>query len=82
MALRVRNTSSRKIVLDPRVLQGQFVSATFLHRWVGPMGTPEDTTTLYLVTDNRPELAFAAEPVAKMSSVSGKASKKERAHAN
>nr|WP_240351948.1 TIGR03749 family integrating conjugative element protein [Pectobacterium brasiliense] len=82
VALRVRNTSSRKIVLDPRVLQGQFVSATFQHRWVGPIGTPEDTTTLYLVTDNRPELAFVAEPVTKMAPTPGKASKKERAHAN
>ncbi|AIA69902.1 putative exported protein [Pectobacterium atrosepticum] len=82
VALRIRNTSSRKVVLDPRILQGQFVSATFQHRWVGPIGTPEDTTTLYLVTDSRPELAFFAEPVAKMSSASGKASKKERAHAN
>ncbi|MFC0142559.1 TIGR03749 family integrating conjugative element protein [Pectobacterium cacticida] len=82
VALRVRNTSSRKIVLDPRVLQGQFVSATFQHRWVGPIGTPEDTTTLYLVTDSRPELAFVAEPVAKMPPTSGKASKKDRVHAN
>ncbi|MBA0218668.1 TIGR03749 family integrating conjugative element protein [Pectobacterium brasiliense] len=82
VALRVRNTSSRKIVLDPRVLQGQFVSATFQHRWVGPIGTPEDTTTLYLITDSRPELAFVAEPVAKMPPTSGKASKKDRVHAN
>ncbi|GMB68389.1 integrating conjugative element protein [Pectobacterium brasiliense] len=82
VALRVRNTSSRKIVLDPRVLQGQFISATFQHRWVGPIGSPEDTTTLYLVTDSRPELAFVAEPVAKMPPTSGKASKKDRVHAN
>ncbi|QHP79369.1 TIGR03749 family integrating conjugative element protein [Pectobacterium odoriferum] len=82
VALRVRNTSSRKIILDPRILQGQFVSATFQHRWIGPIGTPEDTTTLYLVTDNRPELAFVAEPVVKVSPTAAKASKKERGHAN
>lgn len=82
VAVRVRNTSSRKIVLDPRVLQGQFVSATFQHRWVGAVGTPEDTTTLYLVTDSRPELAFVAEPVAAVSAIAAKGSNKGRANAN
>ncbi|EMX8466996.1 TIGR03749 family integrating conjugative element protein [Serratia marcescens] len=62
VALKVRNTASRKIVLDPRVLQGQFVTATFQHRYLGPVGTPEDTTTLYLVTAGRPDGAFIAEP--------------------
>lgn len=64
IALRLRNTQSRKIVLDPRALQGEFVAATFQHRWLGPVGTPEDTTVLYLVTAGRPEAAFVAEPVA------------------
>lgn len=64
VALQVRNTQSRKIVLDPRALQGEFVAATFQHRWLGPVGTPEDTTVLYLVTAGRPEAAFVAEPVA------------------
>ncbi|AXF76923.1 TIGR03749 family integrating conjugative element protein [Erwinia tracheiphila] len=62
VALRLRNTGSQKVVLDPRALQGQFVAATFQHRWVGPVGTPEDTTTVYLVTSGRPESAFLAEP--------------------
>ncbi|VFS28047.1 integrating conjugative element protein, PFL_4704 family [Serratia liquefaciens] len=31
VALKVQNTASRKITLDPRVLQGQFVTATFQH---------------------------------------------------
>ncbi|ELQ9310789.1 TIGR03749 family integrating conjugative element protein [Serratia marcescens] len=62
VALKVRNTASRKIVLDPRGLQGQFVTATFQHRYLGPVGTPEDTTTLYLVTAGRPDGAFIAEP--------------------
>lgn len=63
VALRLRNTQSRKIVLDPRALQGEFVAATFQHRWLGPAGTPEDTTVLYLVTAIRPERAFVPEPV-------------------
>jgi integrating conjugative element protein (TIGR03749 family) len=62
VALKVQNTASRKIILDPRVLQGQFVTATFQHRYLGPVGTPEDTTTLYLVTAGRPDGAFVAEP--------------------
>ena len=52
VALKVQNTASRKITLDPRVQ----------HRYLGPVGTPEDTTTLYLVTSGRPDGAFIAEP--------------------
>ncbi|WP_215845253.1 TIGR03749 family integrating conjugative element protein [Candidatus Pantoea bituminis] len=62
VALRIRNSSSQKVVLDPRELQGQFVTATFQHRWLGAAGTPEDTTTLYLVTAGRPDDAFVREP--------------------
>nr|WP_310615687.1 TIGR03749 family integrating conjugative element protein [Pantoea cypripedii] len=64
VALRLQNTSNRKIILDPRALQGQFITATFQHRWLGPSDTPEDTTTVYIVTGSRPETAFIAEPVA------------------
>ncbi|MEI7252497.1 TIGR03749 family integrating conjugative element protein [Pectobacterium versatile] len=38
------------IELDPRTLQGDFLTATFQHPALGPRGTPEDTTVLYLVT--------------------------------
>ncbi|MGR7122070.1 TIGR03749 family integrating conjugative element protein [Klebsiella aerogenes] len=58
VAVRVRNTASRRIPLDPRALQGQFVAATFQHRWLGPAGTPEDTTTLYLVVSGQIRQAF------------------------
>nr|WP_159465773.1 TIGR03749 family integrating conjugative element protein [Scandinavium goeteborgense] len=58
VAVTVRNTASRKIILDPRALQGQFVAATFQHRWLGPAGSPEDTTTLYLVVAGRISQAF------------------------
>jgi len=63
VALQVRNTAATKVVLDPRELEGQFVSATFQHRWLGNAGTPEDTTVLYLVVEGHPEGAFLAEPV-------------------
>lgn len=62
IALQVRNRSAGKVILDPRVPEGQFTTATFQHRWLGRAGTPEDTTVLYLVTTGRPEGAFIAEP--------------------
>ncbi|MDD1148823.1 TIGR03749 family integrating conjugative element protein [Pseudomonas sp. TNT2022 ID357] len=49
-AARLKNTSVRWQELDPRALQGNFVTATFQHAALGPAGTPEDTTVVYLVT--------------------------------
>ncbi|HCI9483968.1 TIGR03749 family integrating conjugative element protein [Raoultella ornithinolytica] len=81
VAIRLQNTASRRIVLDPRALQGQFVAATFQHRWLGPVGTPEDTTTAYIVvTGVQPESAFIAEPSAMRKAV--RAAKKEVSHAD
>ncbi|MBP2859389.1 TIGR03749 family integrating conjugative element protein [Dickeya oryzae] len=63
VALQVRNTSTRKVILDPRRLDGRFLSAAFQHRWLGRAGTPEDTTAVYLVVQGKPDSAFIAEPV-------------------
>lgn len=49
-AVRVSNTSSGWIDLDPRTLQGDILTATFQHPALGPQGQPEDTTVVYLVT--------------------------------
>lgn len=49
-AIRLTNRASRRIELDPRALQGAFVTATFQHADLGPSGTPADTSVLYLVT--------------------------------
>ncbi|AZF53192.1 hypothetical protein C4J85_2707 [Pseudomonas sp. R4-34-07] len=49
-AVRLRNTSPHWIELDPRRLQGNFVSATLQHPDLGPKGDATDTTVLYLVT--------------------------------
>ena len=49
-AVRLTNTSAGWVTLDPRVLQGDFLTATFQHEALGPHGVPEDTTVLYLVT--------------------------------
>jgi integrating conjugative element protein (TIGR03749 family) len=52
-AVRLSNTSAGWITLDPRMLQGDFLTAAFQHEALGPRGTPEDTTVLYLVTRGR-----------------------------
>lgn len=49
-AVRLRNRSTHWLELDPRALQGHFLAATFQHPTLGPRGTPEDTTVVYLVT--------------------------------
>ncbi|ENT4822636.1 TPA: TIGR03749 family integrating conjugative element protein [Klebsiella quasipneumoniae subsp. similipneumoniae] len=72
VALSLRNQRAEKVVLDPRRLQGNFYSATFQHRWLGASGTPEDTTTVYLVTKGRPDAAFLPEPVKAKTGKGGK----------
>ncbi|UXJ50135.1 TIGR03749 family integrating conjugative element protein [Pseudomonas citronellolis] len=49
-AVRLSNTTPRWFDLDPRAIQGDFLTATFQHPSLGPVGTPEDTTVVYLVT--------------------------------
>lgn len=52
-AVRLTNTSPRWVDLDPRMLIGDFVAATFQHPGLGPAGDATDTTVLYLVTRGR-----------------------------
>ncbi len=62
-AIRLQNKSTTRLELDPRQLQGRFYAASFQHRWLGPAGSAEDTTVLYLITRNqRPEQAILPEP--------------------
>lgn len=49
-AVCLTNASSSWLDLDPRALQGDFLTATFQHPTLGPHGTPEDTTVVYVVT--------------------------------
>ncbi|MBA1273946.1 MULTISPECIES: TIGR03749 family integrating conjugative element protein [Stutzerimonas] len=49
-AVRLRNSASHWLDLDPRALQGHFLTATFQHSTLGPSGTPDDTTVVYLIT--------------------------------
>lgn len=61
-AVRLKNTSKRWVTLDPRDVQGDFVTATFQHDALGPAGTPDDTSVVYLVTRGR-SLAESLLPV-------------------
>ncbi|EBP4342161.1 TIGR03749 family integrating conjugative element protein [Salmonella enterica] len=63
-AIKLQNRSQPRIDLDPRALQGQFLTATFQHNWLGAHGTPEDTTVVYLVTDGSADSAVVPEPPA------------------
>lgn len=49
-AVRLTNTSKRWLSLDPRDLQGDVMTGTFQHNTLGPAGTPDDTSVVYLVT--------------------------------
>lgn len=49
-AIKLRNTSNALLHLDPRALQGDFLTATFQHNNLGPTGLATDTTVVYLVT--------------------------------
>jgi len=62
-AIRLQNRCLQRINLDPRALQGQFLTATFQHGWLEANGTPEDTTVVYLVTNGSADRAIVPEPV-------------------
>jgi len=49
-AVKLTNTRSQWLTLDPRALQGDFIGATFQHSTLGPAGDATDTTVAYLVT--------------------------------
>ncbi|EPC00594.1 hypothetical protein L861_06550 [Litchfieldella anticariensis FP35 = DSM 16096] len=60
-AVRLESQDPRRAFeLDPRWLQGDFHSATFMHPSIGPRGSVEDTTTVFLVTSG--DLANALLP--------------------
>lgn len=69
-AVRIKNLSTQRVILDPRYLQGYFYSATFQHDFLGAKGTPEDTTVVYLVTEGAPAKAFI--PQVRMASTAKK----------
>ena len=49
-AVKLRNRGSETLQLDPRRLQAKLFATTFQHAFLGPAGSAEDTTIVYLVT--------------------------------
>lgn len=49
-AVKLRNRTQQRLVLDPRELLGDFATATFQHPDLDRRGAAGDTTVLYLVT--------------------------------
>jgi len=60
-AIKLSNTSALTLSLDPRELQGDFITAAFQHQTLGPVGIAADTTVAYLVTRGK-GLAEALPP--------------------
>lgn len=52
VAIEIQNLSPLLVRLDPRLVRGNWVTVTSQHAHLGPRGTPEDKTTLYLVSRN------------------------------
>ena len=52
-AIQLTNQTNATVDLDPRLLLGDFTTATFQHHHLGPKGTSLDTTVLYLTTRGR-----------------------------
>lgn len=61
-AIKLQNLGRSVVSLDPRNLQGAFLTSTFQHSWLGAKGTPEDTTVLYLVTEGEASRSLVPEP--------------------
>jgi integrating conjugative element protein (TIGR03749 family) len=49
-AVKITHTAGGWLELDPRLLQGDFLTATFQHLSIGPAGEAVDTTVAYIVT--------------------------------
>lgn len=49
-AVKLTNTSTAPVVLDPRALRGEWLTAAFQHNRLLPAGSEADTTVAYLVS--------------------------------
>jgi integrating conjugative element protein (TIGR03749 family) len=62
-AVVLRNRTTEHVALDPRRLDARLYAASFQHEFLGPHGTPEDTSVAYLVTrDGGLDQALMAPP--------------------
>jgi integrating conjugative element protein (TIGR03749 family) len=49
-AVKLTNRTGRALILDPRTLRGEWLSAAFQHNRLLPKGDESDTTALYLIS--------------------------------
>lgn len=57
-AVNLLNQSLEPVELDPRHLRGNWLTATFQHNRLLPVGSDADSTTLYLISDRSFELSL------------------------
>jgi hypothetical protein len=50
-AIELKNQTRKYIILDPRMIRGQWKAATFQHVRLHPTGSESDTSALYLISD-------------------------------
>lgn len=70
-AVMLTNRARERLTLDPRLLRGSFVAATFQHNSLGPAGSRSDTTCVYLVTNVPFAAAVAAVKAPALSTEGG-----------
>ena len=57
-AVKLTNRTELPQTLDPRDLQGTWLSATFQHHRLLPMGDEADTTAVYLISARPFDVSF------------------------
>lgn len=65
-AIKVVNNTNRYLGLDPRLLRGKWKVAMFYPERVSPKGDPQDTSTLFLISDSPYVDAIRSNPMIKI----------------
>ena len=67
-AIKVQNRTNEYLPLDPRLLRGKWKTALFYHGQLAPSGSPQDTSTLFLISDSPYVDAIRSNPMIKIGS--------------
>ena len=67
-AIKVQNRTKKYLALDPRLLRGKWKSALFYRSQLAPIGSPQDTSTLFLISDSPYVDAIRSNPMIKIGS--------------
>ncbi len=67
-AIKVQNRTNKYLALDPRLLRGKWKSALFYRSQLAPNGNPQDTSTLFLISDSPYVDAIRSNPMIKIGS--------------